>query len=281
MRLVRAGKQILWSPWCSQCELAASLSSITRHPLPNDEVERINLPVGFSEDGILGADVRGNDISPTPRLGGEHVEAGRQRLAVPSFAMHPRVELPDGRVFTDEEGLLKKKEAAARAYSMKIEPRGKMLLGKGKAAQRCSKATGAENPQPGGIPTKRPAEASLASAAEQLDHLLLSRVTKDHRFATPADQCERTTGVRLMKVGEAHGERAAELRCFAEDRTQFVFNLTTVEAFTEGRSFKASSGITGPLRDSSIAERKRLRRVCSSISSAVTRRWFFGGIRGA
>lgn len=241
----------------------------------------MNLPVGFSEDGVLGADVRGDDIAPTPRQGGEHVEAGRQRLALPSFAMHPRVELPDRRVFTDKEGLLKKKETAARAYSMKIKPRGKMLLGKGKAAQRYSKATGAKNPQSGGIPTKRPAEAGLARAAEQLDHLLMLGVKEDHRFTTTADQCERTTGARLMKVGEANGERTAELRCFAKDRTQFVFNLTTVEAFAKGRSFKASSGITGPLRDSSIAALARLRRVCSRASSAVTRRWFFGGIRGA
>ncbi len=81
-----------------------------------------------------------------------------------------------------------------------------------------------------------------------------------------------------MKVGEANGERTAELRSFAKDRTQFVFNLTTVEAFAKGCGFKASSGITGPLRDSSVADLARLRRVCSSISSAVTRRWFFGGI---
>jgi hypothetical protein len=32
--------------------------------------------------------------------------------------------------------------------------------------------------------------------------------------------------------------------------TQFVFNLTNVEAFAKGRGFKASSGITGPVRDS-------------------------------
>jgi hypothetical protein len=66
----------------------------------------------------------------------------------------------------------------------------------------------------------------------------------------------------------------------AEDFAQLAFDLGTIEAFGEVTGFKASSGVTGPLRDSSIAERRRLRRVCSTISSAVTRRWFFGGMAG-
>ena len=83
-----------------------------------------------------------------------------------------------------------------------------------------------------------------------------------------------------MEIGEKKGERTPEFGSFAKNRTQLAFDLATVEALGEVTSLKASSGSTGPLRDSRIAERRRLRRVCSSISSAVTLRGFFGFMAG-
>ena len=105
-------------------------------------------------------------------------------------------------------------------------------------------------------------------------------IEKDHGLAATADERQIALGVALMEIGETKGERATEFGSFAEDRTQLAFDLATVEGLGEVTSFKASSGSTGPLRDSRIAERRRLRRVCSSISSAVTLRWFFGFMGG-
>ena len=83
-----------------------------------------------------------------------------------------------------------------------------------------------------------------------------------------------------MEIGETNGKRAPEFGRFAENITQLAFDLATVEGLGEVTSLKASSGSTGPLRDSRIAERRRLRRVCSSASSAVILRWFFGFMGG-
>lgn len=118
--------------------------------------------------------------------------------------------------------------------------------------------------------------AGLADAAEELDGLLAGGMAENHGFTAADDEGEFAAGAALVRVGEA----AAEFRGIAEDGAQFAFDLAAVEALGEVAGLKASSGSTGPLRDSSTAERRRLRRVCSSISSAVTRRWFFGPMGG-
>jgi hypothetical protein len=106
-------------------------------------------------------------------------------------------------------------------------------------------AAGTENPETFGIDVEGPPEPGLARATEKLDDLLIGGITKNHGLAATADE------------------------------RQFAFDLATVEALGEVTSLNASSGSTGPLRDSRIAGRRRLRRVCSSASSAVTLRWFF------
>lgn len=241
-----------------------------------NEIKRIDLPVGLGEDGVFRADIGGNDVAAAPGLGGEHVVAGRRNEELPATLMHPVGELGRGRIFPDDEWLLKEEEAAVGGEGVEIEAGGKMLLGKGKPAEGLGEAAGTENPESVGIDVDGPAEPGLARATEEFDDLLIGGITKNHGLAATADERQIALGVALMEIGETKGERAPEFGSFTEDRTQLAFDLATVEALGEVTSFKASSGSTGPLRDSRIAERRRLLRVCSSISSAVTLRWFFG-----
>ena len=70
----------------------ARRAPLHRGPVEN-EVKRIDLPVGLGEDGVFRADIGGNDVAATPGLGGEHVVAGRRNERLPAALMHPVGEL--------------------------------------------------------------------------------------------------------------------------------------------------------------------------------------------
>ncbi len=193
---------------------------------------------------------------------------------------HPSVEVGHGRIFANEEGLPQEKKAAVRAHGVKVKAGGELLLSQCEADQRLGEMPGPEDPETLVIPVHGPSEAGFARAAEELDHLLAGGIKENDSLATTADECQLAAGIALMKVGETQRERPSEFRRLAEEFAQLAFDLGTIEAFGELTGFNASSGVTGPLRDSSTAERSRLRRVCSRASSAVTRRWFFGGMAG-
>ncbi|RYD35471.1 MAG: hypothetical protein EOP87_07315 [Verrucomicrobiaceae bacterium] len=113
-----------------------------------------------------------------------------------------------------------------------------------------------------------PTESCSPCVAEQFDNPLIFLIEKYNRFAASTDQREWADRIRIVEVGQAQRQRPSEIRRFAKDGAQFVFDLAAREPTAEAALIKASSGSTGPVRDSSVAERRRLRRVCSNASSA-------------
>ena len=75
-----------------------------------------------------------------------------------------------------------------------------------------------------------------------------------------------------MEVGGTSGKRASEFGCSIEDRTQLDFDLAAIQDLGRATRFKAFFGSTGPLRDARNTDRKRLLRVCPSISSSIPSR---------
>ena len=171
-----------------------------------NEIKRIDLPVGLGEDGVFRADIGGNDVAAPPGLGGEHVVAGRRNEGLPVALMHPTGELGWSRIFPDDEWLLEEKEAAVGVESVEIEAGGEMLLGKGKPAEGLGEAAGTENPETFGIDVDGPAEPGFASAAEEFDDLLIGGIEKNHGLATTADERQIALRAALMEIGETKGE---------------------------------------------------------------------------
>ena len=71
-----------------------------------NEIKRIDLPVGLGEDGVFRADIGGNHVAAPPGLSGKHVVAGWRNEKLPAALMHPFGELGWGGIFPDNKRLL-------------------------------------------------------------------------------------------------------------------------------------------------------------------------------
>lgn len=131
--------------------------------------------------------------------------------------MHPVGELGRSGIFPDEEWLFEKEKTCVRTEAVQIETGRKMFFGKCEAAQGLGKSARAQNPEAFGVGIDGPTETCFPCAAEEFDDLLMGWITKNNRFAAPANECPIALGVSLMEIREAHRKRAAEFRGFAED----------------------------------------------------------------